>query len=720
MNRFALALALVLAAVAGRDSVVTAQPAAALGKPLPDANLPGGTVVVRVIAGDPSAAAAGIDVQLVVNGTARTARTSADGRATFGGIPGGATVQAKVAGESGEITTEAFAVPAAGGVRVMLSTKPMVGGNAMGTGPQGMPAPRQMSGQARPQQGDSPGRLTVRLTYDDWNDPQPPANHPVVLVGYKDDGTVGVTRATTDASGRAMFDDLDVSGRTAYYAMTLLARNNRLDRLISEPVQMLPGVGMRLALSSEQRSSTEPALDDIAKLATQIPNVEPGVVAVAVLAEAKDDGGTAELVDATTGKVIASERIGPASDPGRASTGRFGPFEPEPDVPAGTLRVIAIGGPDGNPLVGAAVALVPAEATMQAPPPTQTDSRGLATFTGVAAGTWKVQLANASAKAESDPVQVPADQGGRVVGALTWFEGIPPRIVRISGAPATGEPVYVQLKIKGDRRRSLPFQPLADRGTTTPFGLGPPLRFQMLLDGSVDDKYIGFQGTFVVINTDWAPYRATPDGTLFKMPAGFVGGVVGDDDKQLVSPEDYQGFRIRRPLPPGPLQFRAGFSLPIDGGVATWSLDLPWGTEQSRIAILDSPGMKVELPAGAEGKPVESKAGIKFFLIDGIEIEPGHNMAMRITGLPSPAAWKVWVPRFAGLAVFALLVGTIVVVLRIRRASREDAAGQNRARIKTLMDELVELEKRGQGGGRREAILGELEQLWETDRKAAG
>ena len=248
-----------LLALVAAPAPAHAQPAEALGKPLMAADLPVGTVTVRVIVGDQSAVAPGYDVTLVVNGAPRTARTDAEGRATFSGLPAGATVQATIAGADGaEVSSDQFAIPGGSGARLMLSTKPPAAGAApAGAGGPQMPQPRQITGVAREEPADPPGMLTVLVTYADilGTSGSQPAGHQVYLVGYTVDDRVIVLRDDTDPSGRAEFTGLDVSGDTVYYAMTLLPRAGGFDRLISPAVQPMPGVGLRMVLSGETRTS---------------------------------------------------------------------------------------------------------------------------------------------------------------------------------------------------------------------------------------------------------------------------------------------------------------------------------------------------------------------------------------------------------------------------------------------------------------------------------
>src|SRR5437667_3280270 len=118
-----------VAVVAAIATPAEAQIAAALGKPLPSPDLSVGTVSVRVVAGSAASPVVGTDVTLLVNNAPRVARTDSAGRATFPGLPAGATVVAKVVNEDKEEkVSEAFQIPDAGGMRVMLTTKPWQAG----------------------------------------------------------------------------------------------------------------------------------------------------------------------------------------------------------------------------------------------------------------------------------------------------------------------------------------------------------------------------------------------------------------------------------------------------------------------------------------------------------------------------------------------------------------------------------------------------------------
>jgi hypothetical protein len=707
---------LVAVALVAAPTLASAQPADAIGQPLAAADLGAGTVSVRVIAGDMSAAVAGTDVTLLVDGAPRTARTQSDGRALFSGVPAGAKVQATIAGEQGEVASAEFQLPADTGVKLMLTTKPMTAA-AGPTGAPGMPQPRQMSGWPRPEPADPAGTLVVRLTHDNLQDPNPPKNIPVTLFGYKHDDSVTVVSKNSDETGRATFTKLDINGDYAYYAVALLPRDNGVDRLVSQPIQMLPGVGMRLLLSGARRDSTEASFDGYGTIEQQMPNVPAGRIAVAIVSDKADEGGTVELVHAGTGKVIATQPLPATEEAWDPAKGRFGDFEPDDRVAVGSLRVIALAGPQAGALVGAKVALTPLQAGVEAPVPATTDENGSAVVTGVGPGQYRVVIATDDRQIQSDPITVPPDKGGRVIAAMEWFEGIPPRVLNILSVPSTPEPLYVRVNVKGSvARNGLPFLPAPDHGHTSVFDLGQRIRFGFELTGSVDDKYYAVSGQFSLYNMTWAPYRAGEDGLVIPLPHDFVGGVLAEEDKQRVTPEPDAGFRIRRPLPPGPFQFQGGFSLPIDDGTAKWRMDLPWGAAlNSELAFIHTDGMTVDVHGNAHGRDDVAPNGTRFFHVENIVIAAGQSMSLDVKGLPMAAAWKVWLPRLAGAVVIALLGLTLWLVVRARKAPLSGVRAAAAARIQTLMDELVDLETKGVGGKRRDQLLAELEKLWEAD-----
>jgi hypothetical protein len=95
-------------------------PSAIAGTPLPAPELPNGTITVRVVRERMGNNVAGQDVTLTIGQDKRTVKTDAQGRAQFDGLPSGASVQATTTVDGETLTSQQFAVPARGGVRVAL------------------------------------------------------------------------------------------------------------------------------------------------------------------------------------------------------------------------------------------------------------------------------------------------------------------------------------------------------------------------------------------------------------------------------------------------------------------------------------------------------------------------------------------------------------------------------------------------------------------------
>lgn len=727
MKRFALALGL----AAATASVVLvlpaalAQPAAAIGRPLPDSTLPLGTVSVRVVAGAPSTPVIGTEVTLLVNGQPRVARTDSAGRAAFPGLPAGATVQAKALDAEGKETgSEAFPVPGAGGVRLMLTTKPFTGTAGMAPAAPGAPAggppeARSMSGQPRADRAVAPASYLIRLTYNNLevkdgkaSDPEPPVGESVTLVGYSYDNTVVVHTAKLDKEGYAKFDGLDVSGGIVYFALARLPRNGSFDRLASVPVQLETQAGAKLILSGDKRTAGSPPIDDLAGPQASPPT--PGKVRVTL------DGYPTELseivlVDAATKAVVAKGKptIAPP-DPSKVEGSAE--LEPAADLPPGTLDIQVHGGASGSDvaLPDVMIRVVPARATNVAEGITsKTDASGRLRLAVKPDEPHKVLFTVNGKELASGDLDL-SKSGGRLDLFARWeAEGRPEVVFDVPANP--GHVLYAEtrqlspLSKQVELFRSMPFQTVETAGAHVSISVLPRILFRFTLQSFVEDEILAVRGLWRIDNNSWIPYRDTPDGLLIKLPRGHVGGVIGDEFQHDVSLAQGEGYRIVRPLAPGPKQFEAGFSLITDEGRATWHLDLPLGAFQSSLQIRQFPGMQVNLPPGVKGEVQTFRSGTPWFVIDDIMIPTKQSMVLTITGLPSHPKWKKWVPRIVGLTVIAVMLGGLGFALTRKR----DPKGGHTARRTALMNELVELEKTGGDPKRREAVLAELEQLWE-------
>jgi hypothetical protein len=117
------ASALVIACLLGLPASAQMQmpdPSQMSGVPLPSADLPIGTVTVRVVRGNVSNVIPDQPVELHGGPSVLQGKTDADGRATFSSLAPGTSVHALTIVDGQRLESQEFPVPAQGGVRVML------------------------------------------------------------------------------------------------------------------------------------------------------------------------------------------------------------------------------------------------------------------------------------------------------------------------------------------------------------------------------------------------------------------------------------------------------------------------------------------------------------------------------------------------------------------------------------------------------------------------
>ena len=109
-----------LLSAAAAQAQVMPDPKQIAGVPLPVSDVAAGTVTVRVIRGSLSNNLPGQAVELLVNGEPRRETTGESGRAEFPGLPTGSRVKAVAVVGGERLESQEFAVPSAGGIRVLL------------------------------------------------------------------------------------------------------------------------------------------------------------------------------------------------------------------------------------------------------------------------------------------------------------------------------------------------------------------------------------------------------------------------------------------------------------------------------------------------------------------------------------------------------------------------------------------------------------------------
>lgn len=122
-SRTAVRVVVWIAVTAVLAAHATAQPdiRQMAGQPLPSADLPNGTVTVRVVRGTISNNVSNQRVELVGGSEPLDAVTDASGRAQFESVPPGATLRAVAVVDDERLESQPFQVPAQGGIRLLLA-----------------------------------------------------------------------------------------------------------------------------------------------------------------------------------------------------------------------------------------------------------------------------------------------------------------------------------------------------------------------------------------------------------------------------------------------------------------------------------------------------------------------------------------------------------------------------------------------------------------------
>ena len=580
---------------------------------------------------------------------------------------------------------------------VPASAQNMGGGGGSGGDddlPPMMKNPRQMSGQARPEQTDPPRQLTVRLVQgpmkrrEEFGDivGEFPPGAVVHLVGVDARGTASIQSKKVDGGGRATFSGLAGDGSVSYYAMALLPRDGAVDRVESRAVMMPPEVGMRMILAGHGVTSGKPPADDVVgddASGDEVP--APGEVNVEL--DGQTDGIDAvDLFQVGVDRPVARAKVTPSKMVVRP-LGRVKSPVRDAALVDGTIEVQVQRRGDG--VEGVAVTLVEAEGGAPVKE-ARTDGEGRVVLSGVTGGKkLKVRAVVHGRTLESPPFDPPAKGGVRIGIGADWQE-VESLRAHFSGIAAGTDRVYIARAVGAPRPTlSPPFQLTEARGAATQMIVFPGVLMAMHGGTSLDDDKLWFEVQFTVLNPAATPYDPGPGGLRIPLPHGYLGASVKEEMAARIKVDEDRGLVWRGAIPPGNRAFIATFALPTDEGKVTFDMALPHGAIQSQLVLEDLPGMRLDLPAGIE-RDSRSQQGRKFVLLGGIERRPGEQLSFKIAGLPQSPAWKKWVRRGAGLAVLGLLGWALVAIARGRRGkSREEELEAER---EELLQALTQLE----------------------------
>jgi hypothetical protein len=472
-------------------------------------------------------------------------------------------------------------------------------------------------------------------------------------------------------------------------------------------------IGAKVILSGDKRTATTPPIDEVKteqSIATPAGKVRVTLEGVPI-------ESSITLVDATSGKKLGEAQPKKGEPDPSNVDGFAAPFQPSQDLAPGTVAITVHGGPGTMDLgLGdVAIRVIPEGDNNAEGVSGKTGSNGTLQLT-VPTGKPQRAVINVNGK---DLVSNPFDAtkaGGRLDVTVHWeAEGRPQALFDVEYKPELVLYAETTAKLPGAAApqlfRSRPIQLVEGTGVHLPITVYPRILVNFSKRALVEDEKLGVRGTYTIQNMSWAPFSAGPDGMVLPLPKGFKGGQIAEENQGIASIAPGEGVRLVRPLAPGRTQFIVGYTLFSEGGELEWSLDLPYDMFQSGMEIKLHDGMTVR-PQGARGRVATARDGSEWFVLDEISIRAGSSMVMKISGMPSQPAWRLWLPRIVGVLVVVLMIGGVVLALLKKPVQAAGASAAERRRS-ALLDELVELERTGKDPARREKVLAELERTWQ-------
>jgi hypothetical protein len=262
--------------------------------------------------------------------------------------------------------------------------------------------------------------------------------------------------------------------------------------------------------------------------------------------------------------------------------------------------------------------------------------------------------------------------------------------------PAALDKVYMARARRGDATHyTQPFQLTAERGAVVAMPVYPGIDLRFHLTGSLDDRFMTFDGTFSVSHGSFVPHDPGPEGLAIPLPRGFAGAKVPDHLARDLKVVRGRGLVWTGVISPGLTEFRAAFTMPVRDGAFTFDMDLPHGAVNSDVSIARTRGMEVRVGGGLVAEPYRRRGGL-FMVVDPIDLPPGQRLVMQVTGLPHQPRWRRYARIAVGLLVLALLGTALFAVVLLRQ--RPSAGESAHTRREELLDALAELERRKRAG----------------------
>jgi hypothetical protein len=270
-------------------------------------------------------------------------------------------------------------------------------------------------------------------------------------------------------------------------------------------------------------------------------------------------------------------------------------------------------------------------------------------------------------------------------------------IASFTNVPVGPDHVYVARARQGGRLyQSRPFMLTARSGARTQILAIGQILVGVHMGGDLDDDRFRFEARFFLGNLTGVPYDPRPEGIELPLPAGHAGARLAEEEMaSVIKIVQGQGVVWNKILPPGQHDVTVQWTMPVDKGSVEIDLPTPHGIFQGQVILEHIPGTTLVPPPGVKAQVRRLDTGREFYVLNGIQTQPGGSLKLRLDGLPQHPASQLWIRLLITAFVLALCAWAMWAVLGTP-SEKKDPVGRRSELVQTrdrLYDQLVHLEK---------------------------
>lgn len=238
------------------------------------------------------------------------------------------------------------------------------------------------------------------------------------------------------------------------------------------------------------------------------------------------------------------------------------------------------------------------------------------------------------------------------------------------------------------------------------------LRGQLTLIVEIDENHLKVQESWQIQNPTRGAVPA--EALVFELGPGIRRPTLDEDVMGFTLREGESVVRATGPLGPGNHTFALSYLLDHSGRAAHFNRTLPVPVQAGRLIVEDVSSLEAQSPLSLSSRSRDLN-GLTFRIFDYGNLNAGQRFDVRLTGLPSRAAWPRWIAVLLCVGAFVWMV--VAVLQSPPEASRKMAgalsASARRDQLLRALELLEEDRARADGAPekyqrRREALVSEL------------